>query len=117
MKRAVWVMVGLLAVVAAAALARPRKGGAGQAARGRATPLHLAAQSGNPEQVRRVLQNGPAPDARDAEGWTPLHRAAAGRHTEAVRLLLEAGADPDLLCGEARRSALHLAWSVARSMG
>ena len=58
------------------------------------TPLH---QVRNAEQVRRLVQAGADPNARDDIGLTPLHNAAILRiNPEIVEALLEAGADPNV---------------------
>lgn len=48
------------------------------------------------DEVRRLLQRGADPDARDDERCTPLMMATIEGDTEIVRTLLEAGADPNL---------------------
>ncbi len=60
--------------------------------RGR-TPLYLAAEQGEPETVRRLLDKGAVVDARDNCLWTPLMRAAQNGHLAVVQVLLQAGAD------------------------
>ena len=73
--------------------------GSGEARRSGA--LHLAAARGLGEVTRLLLapgargRAGPAPAARDGDGWAPLHHAAAGGHAEVVQALLGAGSDPD----------------------
>ena len=64
--------------------------------RGR-NPLHAAAESGNFEVVRKLIEyNPPYINAGDETGWTPLFWAAGGRYftnCSVVRFLLEHGAD------------------------
>ena len=62
--------------------------------------LMYAAQSGNPEMVRKILRYHPKLEARDREGKTALFAAgdyqnsdADGVRVQCVRLLVEAGAD------------------------
>ncbi len=55
--------------------------------------IHVAAQSGDLESLRRCLAAGA--DVNDYQGIAPLHRAAEGGHAEAVDLLLQSGADID----------------------
>jgi hypothetical protein len=58
------------------------------------TPLHTAAQSGDLDAVRRLLESGADPNAREAgDNTTPLHWAAATNHVEIVQALVDAGAD------------------------
>lgn len=75
------------------------------------TPLHLAAEKdNNQEMIRLLLWNGAAGvNFQDAEGRTALHLAARKEDNEqAIELLLENGADVRLQDTEGR-TALHLA--------
>lgn len=56
------------------------------------TALHVAAFRGDAAQVRRLLEQGFAPDVADHQGFTPLHLAAQEWREEAARALLDAGA-------------------------
>jgi len=60
-------------------------------------PLHGAADSGNLEVVRILIEYHPAYiDAKDEDGWTPLLWASRGRNSKdgsVIQLLLEHGAD------------------------
>ncbi len=62
--------------------------------------LALAAQFGQAEIVRRLLDAGEDPDRYNPVGGhshsTPLHQSAGGGHEEVVRLLVERGARLDL---------------------
>jgi len=57
------------------------------------TPLHAATSRGDAAMVRKLLERGAHPDARQQGGWTSLHNAAAQGHVEIVRLLRGRGAD------------------------
>lgn len=57
------------------------------------TELHVAASAGLNMEVRRLLEGGSDPNARDAWCETPLHMAARAGHLESVRLLLSMGAE------------------------
>ena len=58
------------------------------------TELHSAAQAGRLADVRRLLDEGADPNAREGGDNTyPLHWAAAGSHVEIARALLDAGGD------------------------
>ena len=57
------------------------------------SPLHSAAQWGNLEIVKLLLQNGADVNAKNKWGETPLHYAAVFDHKEIARVLLDAGAD------------------------
>ena len=54
--------------------------------------LHDAAQSGDIEECKRLLDEGQDPNAFDELGMTPLHYAAEGQHLEVMRLLIDSGA-------------------------
>ena len=62
--------------------------------------LSLAAQMGNAEVVRLLLEAGESPDRYNPDGYhshaTPLHHAALAGHLETVRVLVERGARLDL---------------------
>jgi ankyrin repeat protein len=60
---------------------------------GGGTPLHVAATQGDPEAVRRVLQDCGDPNAPDDRSATPLHFAAAKGNPDVLALLIKAGAN------------------------
>ena len=62
------------------------------------TALHIAAVSGQVEEVKRLLAEGTNPNVVDQEYDTPLHLAADTGQAEAVDILLQAGADPNAHC-------------------
>lgn len=55
--------------------------------------LREAAENGNTEQVRNLLDQGANREARDKLGRTPLLLATRGNQIESARVLIEAGAD------------------------
>src|SRR3954465_15209263 len=58
------------------------------------TALHWAADTGNAELARLLLENGAQPAAvTRLGGYTPLHLAAKGGHAQVVRALLDRNAD------------------------
>jgi len=66
-------------------------------------PLHVAAEQGEAERVRRLVRAEPASvHARDESGATALHLAARADRREVAALLLESGADINArgACGE-----------------
>lgn len=80
--------------------------------------FHLAARSGDLDEVRRLIESGVPVDANDAWGNTPLKLAAAQGQVEVVRYLLDNGADlnaretffgESVLGGALRKGALEVA--------
>lgn len=65
-----------------------------------AEPLHLAAQTGTVEMIRRLLEAGADAGATTDRGFSPLHQAAEVGRADVVAILLDAGADPNLAAGE-----------------
>jgi len=57
--------------------------------------LLQAALIGDVEEVKKLLEKGANPNARDKYGRTPLHWTAARGRLSAVEFLLEKGADPN----------------------
>ena len=58
-------------------------------------PLIAAARAGDRDGVKRLLDGGADPNAKDSTGVTPLIAAADGGNAEVVKVLLEARADPN----------------------
>jgi len=58
--------------------------------------LLKAANIGNLEQVRKLLDNGVDVNEKDDNNWTPLHMAACSGYANCVRELVEHGADVNL---------------------
>jgi hypothetical protein len=58
-----------------------------------APPLFYAAERGNVEMVKALLEGGARTEERDMYGSTPLMGAATYGHTEVVKALIAAGAD------------------------
>jgi ankyrin repeat protein len=61
------------------------------------TPLHIAAERGDPAIVRLLLTFGANPIGWNSDGSDPLHRAAFRGLPDNVAALLEGGADPHAL--------------------
>ena len=55
--------------------------------------IHQAAEEGQTDKVRLLLNNGVKINAKDNEGKTPLQRAAEKGHRDTVTLLLKNGAN------------------------
>lgn len=66
-------------------------------------PIHVAAEAGDIQRVRELLDADPTLVGRgDGAGGTPLHRAVLGSAREMIALLLDRGADIHATHGVAR---------------
>jgi len=75
-------------------------------------PIHDAAETGEPEDIARLLADDPAlVHAFDWRGATPLHIAAAYNAAEVVEALLAAGADPNARMAGDGATPLHVVGS------
>ncbi len=72
--------------------------------------IHKAAFEGDADCVKKLLEQGVDPNAKDVYGRTPLHLAVHAGHRGVVKLLLDYGADPDAR-DAAGQTPLH--WAVA----
>jgi ankyrin repeat protein len=65
-------------------------------------PLHEAAQLGNIEICRLLVEAGADPNLQDFVGETSLHKAASHAYVEIIELLLDFEADPTIrgMCDE-----------------
>lgn len=63
-------------------------------------PLVLAAQKSDESALRRLLEAGADPNAKDSDGWVALHFTSARNWLEGSAMLLTAGANPDELTGD-----------------
>lgn len=61
----------------------------------KSTALHLAAEDGNAESAKLLLDAGACVSATNRKLQTPLHLAALSQSTETLELLLKRGADPN----------------------
>ena len=52
-------------------------------------------RGGETDRIRKALEGGADPEARERLGGTPMLSAVANRRLDVIRLLAEAGADPD----------------------
>lgn len=55
--------------------------------------LHKAANTGNLEEVQKILKTKPDPDARESFGGTALHAAMFQKNMQIVELLIDYGLD------------------------
>ena len=60
-----------------------------------ATPLYVAAESGQLEAVRFLIQAGAYIDTEDESGATPIYTASQNGHADVVDCLVKAGADKE----------------------
>ena len=72
------------------------------------TALHRAADRGDADFVRLLLESGAKPSVAAANGFTALHFAARTNSQACVKLLVEAGADADARDTNGR-TPLHIA--------
>jgi ankyrin repeat protein len=74
------------------------------------TPLVVAAQWGNPELIRPLLDAGASLESADSRGLTPLMMAVTSetQNTETVRMLLDKGAKTDV---RAHDGQTPIAWA------
>ena len=74
------------------------------------TALHWAAEAGDPDMARELLNAGARTDARTRNGaYTALHLAARTGSDVVIGLLLDAGADVDATTSTGQVTPLHLA--------
>src|SRR5262245_18340837 len=59
----------------------------------RFTPLHVAAEIGNAEIAKLLLDAGAKLEARTVQGVSALHQAIGNNHVDVAELLLDAGAN------------------------
>lgn len=62
---------------------------------GNRTPLHCAAERGNPRCVKLLLEAGANPSARMTGGWTPAHCAAEAGRSDNLQMLIDFGTPID----------------------
>lgn len=77
--------------------------------------LWNAAEAGDLEEVRHLIDAGLSVNSTDEDGWTPLMFASLGGHVEVVKFLLECGATINA-CDHDDRTALLLASAVGQEM-
>jgi ankyrin repeat protein len=79
-------------------------------------PLHCAAESGDLDSVKRLVDKGMSPDIQNSKGQTPLHCAALSGKLDVVQWLVnEGGATPDVGCYDEGGTPLHYAASGGHS--
>uniref|UniRef100_A0A0K8SPJ4 Acyl-CoA-binding domain-containing protein 6 n=1 Tax=Lygus hesperus TaxID=30085 RepID=A0A0K8SPJ4_LYGHE len=62
--------------------------------------LHWAADRGNEDMVKCLLDKGININLRDSDGQTALHYACSCAHKAVVQLLIDCGADTNIACDE-----------------
>jgi ankyrin repeat protein len=82
------------------------------------TALHVAAETGQLEITRLLLDANATVDARSRlGGYTPLHLAARSGQAAVVGALLDAGADPKVVTTTSGATPLHLAAKALNGEG
>ncbi|KAL9247066.1 hypothetical protein vseg_020537 [Gypsophila vaccaria] len=82
------------------------------------TPLHIATWRNHIPFVRRLLEAGADPDARDGEsGWSSLHRALHFGHIAVASVLLQAGASVTIEDSKSRTPIDLLSGPVLQILG
>ena len=77
---------------------------------GRWTPLHGAAESGDVDKVRELLENSKfGVNCVGEDGWTPLHEAASRGHLGVVTMLVSEFKADVTACGNSGETPLHWA--------
>lgn len=73
------------------------------------TPLCIAAEKGQLDVVRLLVERGAKINAPEPDGWTPTLFAASSGHAAVLTYLLEMGADANIAAGEKMATPLHVA--------
>ncbi|KAK6139748.1 hypothetical protein DH2020_026508 [Rehmannia glutinosa] len=82
------------------------------------TPLHIATRRNHAPVVRRLLEAGADPNARDGEsGWSSLHRALHFGHLAVACVLLQFGASLTLEDSKSRTPVDLLSGPVLQTLG
>jgi len=76
------------------------------------TPLHFAAEKGNAQMVKKLIENQANIEVQNKSGCTPLHFACKGGYTEVIKELLNFAIKNNNtnyidICSESGESALH----------
>ena len=71
--------------------------------------LTWAAERGDIDMARLLLEHDVSPDVPNRNGWTSLHFAVSTGNVEMVRFLLDGGADPNIADNE-NRTPLDCVW-------
>jgi len=79
------------------------------------TPLHRAAEEGNMDKLKELIDGGAQVSVKDVEGMTPFFFAIRGGHCDVAQFLLEANSDVDAQRNDGR-SALHMAVEQAEDI-
>jgi hypothetical protein len=93
----------------AAALAPALRAAVSCSSRGRATPLHVAAEAGRAATVRACLALGASVSAKDAAGQQPLFLACEAGHAAAAAALLRGGACATAAAARSGETPLYIA--------
>jgi ankyrin repeat protein len=80
------------------------------------TELMRAAEEGNAERVRQLIQSGAVVNAKDQSGVTALYKTVVSGSSVIAKMLLDAGADPNVTTRSGTTPLMGAAWTLNRAI-